>query len=642
MIPQQTVQQILDTARIEEVVGDFVQLKRRGASFTACCPFHNEKTPSFYVTPSKGIFKCFGCGKAGTSVGFVMEHEHFSYVEALRYLADKYHIEVEEHEESAEDIALRQRRESLLLVLQFAQDFFVSQLSTKEGQAYGYAYYRSRGLEDETIRRFGLGWAPSSRTALRDAALKAGYKVEYLLDAGLCVKKEEDGSILDKFHSRVTFPILSLAGKVTGFSCRTLRTDENIPKYINSPQTEIYDKSRSVYGIYLAKGDITKAGKCYLVEGNVDVVSMHQIGITNLVASCGTSLTLEQVRIIKKFTDNITVMYDGDKAGIHAAQKAADIILGEGMNVRIVLFPDGEDPDSFSRKHSLPEIEDYIATHENDFVLFMCELLLRQAEGDPIKKANLINTITDTVSVIPDPIKRSTYVEEVAKQFNIETSILFDRIDRIRRDNEKKEAKREARALPSKHPVQVSQAPAFSLTDPSEKDLLFFLLAHGTEIMEFPSDSEFYSGSEDEKYTVADFISSSIESDGEHLINPLYQMVYDSYMKEYSLGTGQDGIIKAIFDSPDREIAAVVAELSSEKYELTVSDFKSSLMTTSSWLVHFVPRTLMFYMTKKIEYQIDLLRRRLSMEESNTDEILTEMVRLQNNLRAVKKKMNEQ
>jgi len=380
MIPRETVQQILDTARIEEVVSDFVALKRRGASFVACCPFHNEKTPSFYVTPSKGIFKCFGCGKSGTAVGFVMEHEHASYVEALRYLARKYHIEIQEEEESAEEIARRQKSESLLLVSEWAQKFYAEQLRSGEGRSVGYAYFRSRALTDESIAKFGLGWAPSSRTALLDAARQAGYKEEYLLEAGLLRHKEENGPLVDKFVERVTFPIHSLSGRVIAFSCRTLRAD-NPAKYVNSPETEIYKKSRVLYGLYQAKSEISRRDECILVEGNIDMVMMHQKGITNVVATCGTALTVEQIRLVRKFTENMTIMYDGDSAGIKAAIRGLDLVLAEGMNVRIVLLPEGDDPDSFCRVREREEVEAYIREHATDFISFKTDLLLSQAAG---------------------------------------------------------------------------------------------------------------------------------------------------------------------------------------------------------------------------------------------------------------------
>ena len=345
MIPQETVGRILDLAQIEEVIGDFVTLKRAGATYKACCPFHNEKTPSFVVSPSKGIYKCFGCGKSGTAVGFVMEHESMTYVEALKYLAKKYNIEVVEKEESAEDIAQRQRSESLLLVSEFAGKFFQESMNTPEGQTIGYQYFRSRGLEDETIRKYGLGWAPVARTTFVDAARSAGYKEEYLIDTGLC-KQFDDGRVVDTFYDRVMFPIHSVTGRVIAFGGRTLKSDKTIPKYVNSKETEIYVKSKSLYGIYFAKNEISRQDKCILVEGYLDVLSMHQLGITNVVASSGTSLTVEQIRLIRKFSDNVTIIYDGDGAGIKAALRGIDLVLKEGMNVKVVLLPDGQDPET--------------------------------------------------------------------------------------------------------------------------------------------------------------------------------------------------------------------------------------------------------------------------------------------------------
>ena len=431
MIPQDTVNKILDAAQITDVVSDFVTLKRRGANYVACCPFHNEKTPSFYVSPSKGIYKCFGCGKSGTAVGFIMEHEGLSYVEALKYLARKYGIEVIDKEETAEDIARRQRSESLLLVSEFAHKFFVGSLDTEEGRTIGLAYFRSRGLEEETIRKYGLGWAPKDRKALLSEALAKGYKEEYLVDTGLCIKYD-DGHLADRFFDRVIFPIHSVSGRVIAFGGRTLRSDKTVAKYVNSPETEIYDKSRSLYGIWFAKGDMSRLDKCYLVEGYLDVLSMHQLGIKNVVASSGTSLTIPQIRLIKKFTENVTIMYDGDSAGIKAALRGIGLVLQEGLNVKVVLLPDGDDPDSFSRKHSLEEVQDFIAANEQDFIAFKTELLLGEAGGDPLKKANLINDIADTIALIPDAVKRSVYAQASADRFDIDSTILFNRIRNTR------------------------------------------------------------------------------------------------------------------------------------------------------------------------------------------------------------------
>ena len=652
---------ILDTAQIADVVSDYVTLKRRGANFVACCPFHNEKTPSFYVSPSKGIYKCFGCGKAGTAVGFVMEQEHCSYVEALRYLARKYHIEIVEEQESAEDIARRQRGESLLLVSEFARKFFSDQLRSGEGRAVGYAYYRSRGIEDATIEHWGLGWAPGGRTALVDAARAAGYKDEYLLGAGLAVQND-DGSLSDKFRERVMFPIHSVSGRVIAFSGRTLRSD-NPAKYVNSPETEIYVKSRNLLGIYFAKAAIAREDRCILVEGNVDVVMMHQLGITNVVASCGTSLTVEQVRLIKKFTENITIMYDGDSAGIHAALRGIPMVLAEGMNVRIVLLPDGDDPDSFSRKHTQEEVRAFVRDNEQDFVVFKTGLLLGQAAGDPLRKAGLINDIADTIAQIPDAVKRSTYAEATAQQFGIEVSVLFDRINRTRRQLQEdalKAAEREERRRnglqpnayetvtgdirpePEPAPTPQTWVEENPILAPAERELLYFLLRYGCNELDFESDSDYYSGSEQDKPSVADFIRDAF-SDGTRMANSAYAAVYDAYMDLYAEGYGQDEIVKRLLDAEDRRVAAVAAELSTEKYRLTVSAFERSMTTTESWLVAQVPRSILNYAERRMQDRYETLRRALPDATAEQEAaILAEMVKVQAAQRRIRKKLGRE
>ena len=655
MIPQETVSLILDTAKIEDVVGDYVTLKRRGANYVACCPFHNEKTPSFYVSPSKGIYKCFGCGKSGTAVGFVMEEEHCSYVEALRYLAKKYHIEIQEEEESAEEIARRQRSESLLLVSEFAEKFFVSQLDTDEGRSVGRAYFRKRGLEDETVRKFGLGWAPSGRTALVDAALAAGYKMEYLLAAGVAVR-HDDETVSDKFRERVMFPVHSVSGRVVAFSGRTLRSD-NPAKYVNSPETEIYIKSRNLLGIYFAKSEMSRLDECILVEGNIDMVMMHQLGIRNVVASCGTSLTVEQIRLIRKFTENVTIMYDGDSAGIHAALRGITMVLSEGMNVKVVLLPDGDDPDSFCRKHTLEEVRSFMASSEQDFISFKSELLLREAGGDPLKRANLINDIADTIAAIPDPVKRSTYVAATAERFKVESSILFDRIVVTRRkmleeksreefrENRRREAEDRA-ASSSGQPAEVRQGTAErAWTEENrtlaaaERDLLCFLLTHGCDELDFESDSEYYSGDESCKPTVCDFIRDALESDGTKMANSAYAAVYDAYTGLYDRGLPQDVIVKTLLDSQDRRIAAVTAELSAEKYRLSVSALKDAMTTVPSWLVAQLPKTIMLYAERRIQDRINGIRRSLVEADEQTQiGLLQEMKRLRDAQLRIKKK----
>ena len=659
MIPQETVNQILDAARIDEVVSDFVTLKRRGASFVACCPFHNEKTPSFYVTPSKGIFKCFGCGKAGSAVGFIMEHEHCSYVDALKYLAKKYHIEIQEKEESPEDLAQKQKTESIMLVMEFAQKFYVDSLLAKSDFGVGLSYLHNRGLDDETIARFGLGWAPSGRTALADAAIAAGYKPEYLIEANLC-NQYEDGRLMDRFHERAMFPIHSLSGRVIAYSGRTLKSDPNIAKYINSSETPVYVKSRALYGIYLAKGEISKSDRCYLAEGNVDVVSMHQIGITNTVASCGTALTEEQIRVIKKFTDNITVMYDGDKAGIHAAQRAIGMILKEGMNVSLVLFPDGDDPDSFCRKHTLEEVKEFISSNEMDFISYMV-LVNPVPENDPLKRANLINDIADMVAVIPDPVKRSVFEDALARRFDIDRNVISSRVrvDRLQQaEDERKLEERAKRRVeagldPEYTPQQEAPAPVPSeprvnieenkIVAQAEKDLLSFILADGTEILDFESDSDYYSGNESDKPTVADFIRSSLEADGTTFLNSALRKVYDAYMKEYDEGYDQPDIIRSLLNSPDTELAFVTAELSAQRHQLTVENFEKALTTKSSWLVNFVPKAILVYVDKRIENRLnELIRELADASEDRQIEIMSEMQKLKAAQKKVKVKLGRE
>ena len=631
MIPQETVNRILDAAQIVDVVGDFVTLKKRGANHIACCPFHNEKTPSFSVSASKGIYKCFGCGKSGTAVGFVMEHENMSYTEALKYLAKKYHIEVVEKEETAEDIAQRQRNESLLLVSEYAGRFFQESLSTPEGQAIGYQYFRSRGLEDETIRKYGLGWAPVGRKAFSEAARAAGYKEEFLIETGLSIKYD-DGRLVDRFHDRVMFPIHSVSGRVIAFGGRTLKTDKTVAKYVNSPETEIYVKSRSLYGIYFAKNEISRQDRCILVEGYLDVLSMHQLGITNVVASSGTSLTVEQIRLIRKFTNNITIIYDGDGAGIKAALRGIGLVLKEGMNVKVVLLPDGQDPDDFARKHTLEEVRDHIAQNEQDFIGFKTDLLLDEAGNDPIKRASLINDVADTIALIPDAVVRAVYVRTCADKFEIDEQILTDRVSRSRTDMllaEQKERERErerqrdevpppmpedyvpADAYPDMMPPQMPlpEPPAVSgivitepLLAPCEKELLGFILEEGCTNLEFDRDSRYYV--EGEVLNVAEFIDGILADDDMDFVNPSYRRVYEEYFRMYDEGLTQEQIQKRLMDNMDAEIASVAQDLLIEKHQITVKNYEQSMTATSTKLVMYVPKTLMTYQCRKVELMI--------------------------------------
>ncbi len=658
MIPQETVNRILDAAQIVDVVGDFVTLKKRGANHIACCPFHNEKTPSFSVSASKGIYKCFGCGKSGTAVGFVMEHENMSYTEALKYLAKKYHIEVVEKEESAEEIAHRQRHESLLLVSEFAGKFFQDSLQTPDGQAIAMQYFRKRGLEDETIRKFGLGWAPVSRKALTEAARAAGYKEEFLVDAGVCLKYD-DGKLVDRFFDRVMFPVHSVSGRVIAFGGRTLRTDKTVAKYINSPESEIYVKSKSLYGIYFAKNGISRQDKCILVEGYLDVISMHQLGINNVVASSGTSLTVEQIRLISKFTKNITIIYDGDGAGIKAALRGIGLVLKEGMNVKVVLLPDGQDPDDFARRHSLEEVQDYIARNEQDFIGFKTELLLDEAGNDPLKRANLINDIADTIALIPDAIVRSVYTHSSAERFGMDESILAQRVNKTRSEmlisDQRQKERDEQRSAgtrgqyqpqpvyqplppggddvpppmpddyypgesvvdnPVPQPVQVLQEGPIVIDEPHlapcERELLGFILEEGCTDLQFDVDSKYYI--EGEAVNVAEFIDGILADDDADFVNQSFRKVYDEYFRMYDEGLTQQQIQTRLLNSMDAEIAAVARELLIEKYQITVKTYEQSMTATATKLVQFIPKALLAYQCRKVELLLKDLTARLAVE----------------------------
>lgn len=659
MIPKATVDKILDTAQIVDVVGDFVTLKRRGANYTACCPFHNEKTPSFYVSPAKGIYKCFGCGKAGTAVSFIMEHESLSYSEALKYLARKYHIEVIEKEETAEEIALRQRSESLMLVSDFAWTFFKEQLKTAEGRSLGYAYFKSRGLEDATIEKFGLGWAPSGRDRLSRAAREAGYKEEFLIDTGLSVKRD-DGSLVDRFYERAMFPIHSVSGRVIAFGGRTLKTDKTVAKYVNSPETEIYIKSKSLYGIYFAKNEISRQDRCYLVEGYLDVISMHQLGITNVVASSGTSLTVEQIRLIHKFTDNVTIIYDGDAAGIHAALRGIGLVLKEGLNVKVVLLPDGDDPDSFSRKHTLDEVTDFIERHEQDFISFKTDLLLGEAGDDPLKKANLINDIADTIAQIPDAVKRSVYVESCSGRFNIDTQILFERISRTRGGMLIEDRKREEREKHKRHPEaweqdldtaqeagHADETPAVTpvsplMNDPylapSERELLGFILNNGEDTLNFDADSDLHT---EEPMTVADFIDCSLKDDDEEFCNDIYRKIYDIYFNLYEEGLNQEQISRRLMDWQERDVAEASVDLIIPKYDLTVQNYINSLTAEATQLVMYVPRSVIVYKIKRIDKRIKACSDRLAAMSPDDAEGMSEVMGQIKRLYDTKNLLNE-
>lgn len=475
MIDQATIDRILDAAQIVDVVSEFVTLRRRGVNYIGLCPFHNEKTPSFSVSPSKGLCKCFSCGKGGNVVHFIMEHEQLSYYEALKWLARKYNIEVKERELTEEEKQASNLRESLFVVNQFASEYFQNVLyNVEEGQRIGMTYLRSRGFRDDIIKKFQLGYSTDNRDALARTAIEKGYKPEFLEKTGLCYRKD-DGTLRDRFWGRVIFPVHTLSGKVVAFGGRVLNAaTKNVQmKYVNSPESEIYHKSRELYGIYFAKQAMVRQDRCFLVEGYTDVISMHQSGIENVVASSGTALTSDQIRLIHRFTNNITVLYDGDGAGIKASIRGIDMLLEEGMNVKVCLLPDGDDPDSFARKHNATEYQAYINDHEVDFIRFKTDLLIEEAGKDPIKKANLITSIVKSISVIPDSITRNVYIRECSEMLRMEERVLVNAVGKLKEqadENRKKEEQRKEYRARLQAEQQATQQAAVS-TPPADAEV---------------------------------------------------------------------------------------------------------------------------------------------------------------------------
>jgi DNA primase len=559
LIPKDTVDKIIETSRIEEVVGDFVSLKRRGTSMIGLCPFHNEKTPSFHVSVGKGIFKCFGCGQGGDSVRFIMEHEKATYPEALRYLANKYSIEIAEVENTPEEQAVNDRRESLYIVSAWAARFFQQQmLETDEGKSIGLSYFKERGFRDDIIKKFELGYSPDVWDALTQNGLNEGYNIQFLEETGLTIRKEND-KFYDRFRGRVMFPIHSFTGRVIGFGGRTLKTDKAVPKYVNSPESDIYHKSNVLYGLFFAKKSMRDEDNCYLVEGYSDVLSVHQAGIENVVASSGTSLTIEQIRMIGRFTKNITILYDGDDAGIKASLRGLDMILEEGLNVKIVLFPDGDDPDSYVQKFGSAAFKSHIEGSKKDFILFKTSILLRDAGNDPIKRAGIIREVVESIAKIPDGIKASVFVRECSSLLQIEERVLISELNKIRLGKLKKDT--------NFNPQQVQPEPAQDLdileqtgisdTDEAqEKEIVRLLLNYGHELVHWDDITDTY---------IAPYIISNLaDVTFEH---PLCIQIIEEYKKQLENGDlpSEQDFIK----NSDHQIADLAIAMVSSPYILS-------------------------------------------------------------------------
>jgi DNA primase len=535
MISRATIDKIYQAAIIEDVVGEFVHLKKSGSAYKGLSPFANEKTPSFFVVPSKGIYKDFSSGKGGNVVDFLMQHEKLSYPEALRWLAAKYHIEIEEDVASEEQQQERSEREQLSVVTEFAARYFQEQLhDSEEGKAIGLSYFHERGFRDDIIKKFQLGYCPDKWDAMTQAAMQAQYKPEYLIKAGLT--RERDGVYYDFFRGRVIFPIHNISGKAIAFGGRTLKAEKEIAKYFNSPESELYVKSNVLYGLHLAKNSIVKNDVCYLVEGYTDVISMHQAGVENVVSSSGTSLTEGQIRLIRRYTQNITILYDGDSAGIKASFRGIDMILKEGMNVRVLLFPDGDDPDSYARKHSSLEIQEFIAGNAKDFITFKTSLLLEDAGNDPVKRAALIRGIVDSIALIPDGITRNVYVQECSRLMKIQEQVLLTELNKAILSNYKKENKPAAtpEELPVLDETPVDGVPVESRDEFSlyfqEKDLIRLLLNYGEKPIELVVTNE-DGHDETHQVSVAEYLIANIEQDEIELQTPAYASIYKEYVE---------------------------------------------------------------------------------------------------------------
>lgn len=520
MIDKPTIDRIMDAANIVDVVSEFVTLRRAGVNYKGLCPFHDEKTPSFVVSPAKGYCHCFSCGKGGNVVGFIMEHEQMTYPEALRWLAHKYNIEIQEKEQSEDERRAASERESLFIINEWALRYFRQNLlESVEGRAIGMQYFRSRGFRDDTIEKFRLGYALQERDALARAAIAKGFKEEFLVATGLCYKKE-NGQLQDRYAGRVIFPVLTVTGRVVAFGGRILSSDKKLAKYVNSPESIIYHKSSELYGIYQAKQAITRQDRCYLVEGYIDVTSMHQSGVENVVASSGTSLTTGQIRLIHRFTNNITVLYDGDSAGIHASIRGIDMLLSEGMNVKVLLLPDGDDPDSFARKHTATDFQEYIKSHETDFIQFKTDLLLRGV-NDPIKRSEAISSILRSVSMVKDPITRATYVTQCANTLGMNEGTLINSINKFIRgdmeEQQKEQRREEARTQAA--PTPLGQVEPQEQASKVEDMLMQMIVRHGSDVL--------YKGVETDDghvldLNVAQYIAYDLGADGLEFANPLY------------------------------------------------------------------------------------------------------------------------
>ncbi len=637
MIDRETIDRIYAAVNIIDIVGDYVTLKRKGVNYEACCPFHNEKTPSFKVSPARGIYKCFGCGKSGNAVNFIMESESVSYPEALKMLAKRYGIEVREEQMTEEDIARNNNRESMFALNAWASEYFQRYMMFEdEGRSIGLSYFSSlRGFSDATIKRFGLGFCPTSGHRFSDDARGAGYKKEFLLSTGLSLERESDGSLRDRFYDRVIFPIHNISGRVVGFGGRTLRTDKKVAKYQNSPESEIYNKRRELYGLFFAKKAIQQEDMAILVEGYADVISMHQAGVENVVASSGTSLTEEQIRLIFRFTNNITLMFDGDAAGVKAALRGVDLILKEGMNVRIVLLPEEHDPDTFARANDSETLRAYIKENAQDFLAFKAKLLLGEATNDPMMRTNAINDMVQSIALIPNEIKRSEYIRYCAEIMNVEHNTLAvavaKQLDGIKgnseaqnfllRQQQRERQEYSQQSLTVARPevnINIAEATTAAGTTPEtlERELTKYLLKYGH------INCEVIEGRDVLTFNVARFIFEELDNDGLQFDIDAYRLIADLYRSEWErMGDGAEVNTHIFINNPDIRISTTAIELLTSDDNYVISKIWTQkevhIESAEEQLSEGVPKAMMVYKWRTLDKRIKELKARLA---SGTEE----------------------
>ena len=660
MIPRETIDRIFSAARIEDVVGDYVSLKKRGANLIGLCPFHDEKTGSFTVSPSKGIFKCFGCGKAGHSVGFVMEIEQCTYIEAIRQLAKKYHIEIEERELTAEEKQKQDDRESMFVVNEFANKWFQEQLwSTPEGTAVAMSYLRQRGLREDIIRKFQIGYSPE-KVALWDVAKKKGFQEKYLLNdsqnapyigTGVC-GKSENGRLYDRFRGRVMFPFLSISGKVVGFSGRLMVKNDKVGKYVNSPTSLIYEKHNELFGLYQAKQAISKYANCYLVEGQMDVIQLVQSGIENVVASGGTSLTKNQIRLLHRFinTGTITLLYDGDKAGIKAAIRGIDMMLEEGINVRVILLPEGEDPDSFAKARNASDLKEFLENNQRDFIQFKTQLLMEDAQNDPSKRSDMILQIVHSIAVIPDIIKRQVYIKDTSSLLGIPEDVLLRKVNEIRKHDAIERKKAKAAAQPtSNDPIDPPVPPQLPTSQPSllshkERNILNLLqviIRYGEKVL--------YQTEDNQPIYVGEYIIHEMRNDSVDIVNPLHQQILDEYIANYRKET----FVASVFfqHHPNVPISQLAVDMIADKYQLSRIYSKKTISENvvqevqhdeSDSLPELVQRLLLELKLTIVEERMDNMQAMLVEAEKRQDEqLLTTILQQYPLLKEIHKQLSQ-